>query len=129
MRASRALAAAMSALLAFAADATAASAALSEATRLTSEYSEWAGGRSNADSLVAGLRNAAPITLVTNGPGRGASMAGFTPVAPMSYAAVSDALANARHSLALAGIARPNAEQIQAALTGGEVRAEHPASP
>ena len=129
MKASRAVAASMAALLAFAANAMAASAALSESTRLTSEYSEWAGGRSNADSLVAGLRNAAPITLVTNSPGRGASMAGFTPVAPMSYAAVDNALANARHSLAIAGIARPNAEQIQAALTGGEVQAERPASP
>jgi hypothetical protein len=122
MKPSRAIATSLAACLAVAANAMAASAPAAEATRLSAQYSDWAGGRSNADSLVAGLRNAAPVTLVTNGPDRGASIAGFTPSAPMSYGAVGSALSDARRSLARVGISKPNAEQIQAALIGGEVR-------
>ena len=108
--------------LAVAANATAASAPATEATKLSAQYSDWAGGRSNADSLVAGLRNAEPITLVTNGPDRNVSLAGFTPSTPMSYGAVASTLSNAQRSLARIGVAKPNAEQIQAALVGGEVK-------
>jgi hypothetical protein len=68
------------------------------------------------------LRNAAPITLVTNGPDRSVSIAGFTPSAPMGYDSVKAALANAQRSLARVGVSHPNAEQIQAALIGGEVK-------
>jgi hypothetical protein len=39
----------------------------------------------------------------------------------MSYGAVNNALADAQRSLSRVGIAHPNAEQIQAALIGGEV--------
>ena len=116
------LAASLAASLAFAATAMAASApAPTEASRLASQYSDWAGSRSNADSLVAGLRNGAPITIVTNSPDRSVSIAGFTPVSSMSYGGVSSALAGAQHSLARLGIRQPNAEQIQAALIGGEI--------
>jgi hypothetical protein len=118
---SRALAASLAASLAFAANAMAASAPATEATRLSSQYSEWAGGRSNADSLVAGLRNGAPITIVTNGSDRAVSLAGFTPSAPMNYGNVASALSSAQRSLSRLGIAKPNAEQIQAALIGGEI--------
>jgi hypothetical protein len=121
MTISRALAASLAACLAIATNAMAAPSAPAEANRLTSQYSEWAGGRPNADSLVAGLRNGAPITLVTNGADRSVSMAGFTPTTSMSYGAVSSALANAQRSLSRIGIAKPNAEQIQAALIGGEI--------
>jgi hypothetical protein len=117
----RALAASLATSLAFAATAMAATAPSSESTRLTAQYSEWAGGKSNADALVAGLRNGAPITIVTSGPDRSKSIAGFTPAAPMSYGNVSAALGNAQRSLARLGISKPNAEQIQAALIGGEV--------
>ena len=119
MKAYRALAVS---LAAFAASSSmAASAPTTEATRLTSQYAEWAGGKSNADALVAGLRNGAPVTLVTNGAERSVSIAGFTPSAPMSYGNVGAALASAQHSLARLGIAKPTADQIQAALIGGEV--------
>ena len=121
MKTHRALAASLAASLAIAANAMAASAPASDAMRLSSQYSEWAGGKSNADALVAGLRNGAPITLVTNGPDRSVSIAGFTPAAPMSYGNVSAALSGAQRSLGRVGIAKPNAEQIQAALIGGEV--------
>ncbi len=109
------------AALAFAGNAPAANAPATEATRLSTQYSDWAGGRSNSDSLVAGLRNGAPITLVTNGPNRAVSIAGFTPGASMSYGSVGAALAGAQRSLARIGVTRPSAEQIQAALIGGEV--------
>ena len=115
------LAASLAASLAFAANAMAAVSHATEASRLATQYSAWAGGTSNAESLVAGLRNGAPITIVTNrGAGR-VSIAGFTPTASMSYGGVDSALSSARHSLARMGITHPTAEQIQAALIGGEV--------
>ena len=121
MERTRALAASLAATLAIAATAMAATAPQSDASRLASQYSSWAGGQSNADALVAGLRNGAPVTLVTNGADRSVSIAGFTPTTPMSYGAVGNALSNAQRSLSKLGIDRPTAEQIQAALIGGEV--------
>jgi hypothetical protein len=122
MNRTRALAASLAASLAFAAGAAAAAAApQTDASRLAGQYAEWAGGQSNADSLVAGLRTGQPITLVTNGADRSVSIAGFTPNAPMSYGAVNHALTNAQRSLSRLGIDRPSAEQIQAALIGGEI--------
>lgn len=115
------LAASLAASLAFAANAMAAAAPATEASRLTSEYSTWAGSRSNAEALVAGLRNGAPVTIVTNSADRSVSIAGFTPASSMSYGSVASALASAQHSLARLGIQKPNAEQIQAALIGGEI--------
>jgi hypothetical protein len=115
------LAASLAASLAFAANAMAASAPPTEASRLTSQYSTWAGGTSNAESLVAGLRNGAPITIVTNGADRSVSIAGFTPASSMSYGGVGSALANAQHTLSRMGISHPSAEEIQAALIGGEI--------
>lgn len=121
MTAYRALAASLAASLAVASGAMAATAPSSEASRLTAQYSSWAGGQSNAESIVAGLRNGAPITIVTNGADRSVSIAGFTPSGPMSMANVNAALAGAQRSLARIGIANPTAEQIQAALIGGEI--------
>ena len=121
MKSSRALAASLAAALGIAANAMAAPVPPTEGSRLSAQYSDWAGGKSNADSLVAGLRNGAPITIVTNGADRSVSIAGFTPSAPMSYGNVSAALSNAQRSLARLGIDKPTAEQIQAALIGGEV--------
>ena len=121
MKAYRALAVSLAASLAVASGAMATTNPSTETMRLSSQYSEWAGGRSNADSLVAGLRNGAPITLVTNGADRSVSIAGFTPSGPMSMGSVTAALAGAQRSLARIGIANPTAEQIQAALIGGEI--------
>ena len=121
MERSRALAASLAASLAIAATAMAATAPQSDASRLASQYSAWAGGQSNADALVAGLRNGSPVTLVTNGADRSVSIAGFTPTTPMSYGAVGNTLSNAQRTLSKLGIDHPSAEQIQAALIGGEV--------
>ena len=121
MHTTRALAASLAASLAIAASAVAATAPQTDASRLASQYSEWAGGQSNAEALIAGLRNGAPVTLVTNGADRSVSIAGFTPTTPMSFGAVGNALSNAQRTLSRLGIKRPTAEQIQAALIGGEV--------
>jgi hypothetical protein len=121
MNQTRALAASLAASLAFAASAMAATGPQTDASRLAGQYAEWAGGQSNADALVAGLRTGQPVTLVTNGADRSVSIAGFTPTSPMSQGAVSNALSNAQRSLARLGISRPSAEQIQAALIGGEI--------
>ena len=90
-------------------------------SRLTTNYAAWAGGKTNAESLVAGLRDGRTVTLVTNSPTDGVSLAGFTPSAPMNYGAIESLLSSAQRSLSRAGITRPNAEQIQAALIGGDV--------
>jgi hypothetical protein len=120
MKAYRALTVSLATALA-ATTAMAATAPVTEATRLTSQYSEWAGGKSNADALIAGLRNGSPVTIVTNGSDKSVSIAGFTPAASMSYGNVGTALSNAQRSLARIGITKPTADQIQAALIGGEI--------
>jgi hypothetical protein len=89
---------------------------------LSAQYATWAGGKSNIDSLIAGLRAGTSITMVTNTPETGSvSLAGFTPARPMTYGEIRSALASARKTLANMGIARPNADQIQTALIGGEI--------
>jgi hypothetical protein len=96
-------------------------ASAADASPLSSRYSSWAGGKSNADALVKGLRDGTPITLATTAPDRTVSLAGFTPPGRMSEEEVAAMLANARSTLSRVGIRQPTAEQIQAALIGGEV--------
>ena len=109
------------AALAFAAGAFAATAPPLDASSLSSRYSDWAGGKANADALVAGLTHGTSIALVTSGPDRTVSLAGFTPAGSMSVAAAENALAGARRRLDGLGIGRPTAEEIQAALIGGDI--------
>ncbi len=89
--------------------------------RIATDYSTWAGGRDNADALVSGLHRGTSITLSTKDSASDVSLAGFTPHGPMSYADVNDALARARADLERLGVRHPTAEQIQAALIGGDV--------
>ena len=96
--------------------------------RLSSQYAGWAGGKANADALVGGLRSGSPVTLVTTNSGSAVSMAGFTPAAPMTYGEVRSALGRARQALAQLGIANPTAEEIQAALIGGDITLRNGAS-
>ena len=116
----RALAASLAASLA-AFPALAANAVSHDASRIAAHYADWAGSPENAQSIVAGLRTGTPITIVTSGGDRRVSLAGFTPASSMSYGQVDGALAAAQRSLSRMGITRPTAEQIQAALIGGEV--------
>ena len=92
-----------------------------DANRIASKYSSWAGGKSNADSIVNGLQNGTTVMLATKGADNTRSLAGFTPPAAMSAEEVDAALSRARSTLASMGIRNPNADQIQAALIGGEV--------
>ena len=107
--------------LAFTAGAFAATAPQLDTSRLSARYTDWAGGKANADALVSGLTHGTSIALVTRGPNRTVSLAGFTAASPMTYSEAEWALAGARRRLDGLGIARPTAEQIQAALTGGYI--------
>jgi len=96
-------------------------AAVAPDSRLSSRYSSWAGSKANAENLVAGLQNGTTVMLMTSGPNNTRSLAGFTPPAAMSPEEVDSALAKARATLTSMGIRQPSADQIQAALVGGEV--------
>lgn len=102
--------------------ASSAMAAAPESARIASEFSAWAGGRQNAEALVRGLHDGTSVTLATTSADRRVSLAGFTPGGPMSFEEVRQALAAARSSLSRLGVREPDAEEIQAALIGGEVR-------
>jgi hypothetical protein len=117
----RMLAASLAASLAVAGSATAAATPANDTSRIASQYSSWAGSRANAEALVTGLHNGSAVTIVTTGADRSMSLAGFSPSSSMSYGNVNNALLNAQRSLARVGITRPTAEQIQAALIGGEI--------
>ena len=88
---------------------------------LAGQYATWAGGKANAEALVQGLRTGGSITISTLRNDGSSSIAGFTPRTALSPGEVSTALQRARASLARLGIDKPSAEQIQAALIGGEV--------
>jgi hypothetical protein len=107
--------------LAFTAGAFAAPASPFDQASLSSRYSGWAGGKANSDALVSGLIRGTSIALVTRGPDRTVSLAGFTAAGPMSYSEAENALAGARRRLDRLGISQPSAEQIQAALIGGDI--------
>jgi hypothetical protein len=94
--------------------------AVEAGARLASQHSSWVGGKSNLDSLLTGLRNGSSVTLVTTG-NNTRSLAGFTPQARMSDEEIATALAEARGTLRSLGIRQPTADQIQAALIGGEL--------
>ena len=92
-----------------------------ESAKLSSSFSTWAGGKSNSDSLVGGLRNSSTIHLTTTTNGK-VSTATFTPTTkPMGFGNVKLALSLAKRSLANLGITNPTAEQMQAALMGGAI--------
>lgn len=92
-----------------------------ESSRLAERYAAFLGGRANADAVVSGLRNGSSVTLVTGGADRNVNLAGFTPPGAMSDTQINNALGSAQRALTRLGIHKPSAEQIQAALIGGEV--------
>lgn len=107
--------------LALSVNAVAAMATSDDARKLSTQYSTWAGGKSNADALVTGMQNGTTVMLVTQGPDNTRSLAGFTPPAEMSTEEIASALARAKSTLAGMGVRQPSAGQIQAALIGGDV--------
>jgi hypothetical protein len=117
----RKLAASLAASLAAASSAMAATAPAGDTSRIITQYSSWAGSRANSEALVNGLRHGTTITLVTTSPDHSVSLAGFTPAAPMSEADIAHALSSAQRALTRLGVVHPTAEQIQAALIGGDL--------
>jgi hypothetical protein len=86
--------------------------------RLVDRFSRFAGSRTNAESLVNGLRNDQEVRL-TSSTQRSAS---FTPKTDkMGFGNVNIALSLAKATLAEQGIHRPTPQQIEAALNGGTI--------
>lgn len=91
--------------------------------KISSEYSSWAGSQANSDALVSGLRGGAPITLSTRDAAGNVNATTFTPsTGRQGYGNVKHSLALAQKNLANVGITQPSAQQMQAALNGGDVR-------
>jgi len=86
--------------------------------RLVDKFARFAGSRSNAESLVNGLRNDQEVKLTSTTQGS----ATFTPKTDrMGFGNVNIALTLARATLAEQGITRPTPDQIKAALNGGTI--------
>jgi len=86
--------------------------------RLVDKFARFAGSKSNAESLVNGLRNDQEVKLTSTTQGS----ATFTPkTEKMGFGNVNIALTLAKATLAEQGITRPTPQQIQAALNGGTI--------
>ena len=91
-------------------------------SKISSNFSAFAGSSENSDSLVTGLRSGGPITLSsTDAAGVTTTTTFDTPTGKMGYGNVNKSLLLARQQLADVGITQPTAEQIQASLVGGPV--------
>ncbi len=86
--------------------------------RLVDKFARFAGSKSNAESLVNGLRNDREVKLTSTTQGS----ATFTPKTDkMGFGNVNIALSLAKATLAEQGITRPTPQQIEAALNGGTI--------
>ncbi len=95
-----------------------------ESTRLSAEFSTFAGSDANSLALVTGLRDGSSFTLdetVTRPEGTTSNAQTTIQPAtgPLGYGNVRIALALAEASLARLGVIDPTAEEIAAALNGG----------
>jgi hypothetical protein len=89
-----------------------------ESTRLSGEFSTFAGSDMNSQALVNGLHAGSAITLQNaDGTSSGTTIQPLT--GKMGYGNVKIALSMAEASLAKAGITDPTAAQIAVALNGG----------
>jgi hypothetical protein len=94
---------------------------------LASNFTNLAGGTSNAQNLVNALRNGTSATLTTTTTPAGSTTPVTTtttidvPTKPMGWGNVKIALALAQKTLLAAGITQPTPAQLQAALNGGSV--------
>lgn len=86
--------------------------------RLVDKFTRFAGSKTNAESLVSGLRNDREVKLTSSTQGS----ATFTPKTDkMGFGNVNIALTLAKATLAEQGITRPTPQQIEAALNGGTI--------
>lgn len=91
-------------------------------SRISSDFSTFAGSTDNSSSLVTGLRSGSPITLSSTDAKGVTTTTTFTPpTGKMGYGNVFTSLALAKNQLAGLGITQPTAQDIQAALNGGNV--------
>lgn len=96
-----------------------------ESTRLSTQFTTFAGSDTNAQALVDGLHSGSSITLTetvagTNGAPSTTTTTTFTPdTGKMGYGNVRIALSLAEASLTKAGITDPTAAELEAALNGG----------
>lgn len=82
--------------------------------QLIGRYTELAGSKQNATSLVTGLRDGKEVRLAN-----GRTVETFTPpTGKMGYGNIDNALALAQESLADQGITKPTPAQLEAALMG-----------
>jgi hypothetical protein len=79
---------------------------------------DMAGSPQNLYSLVTGLTTGAPVRLAAAGPAGFNRIVAFTPPARLSPEQAAALVAQAARDLDLAGIGRPTAEQLGAALGG-----------
>ena len=94
--------------------------------KISGTFSSFLGSDSNA--VVTGLRNGTPITLTTTTPAAtpGAAPTVTTtvitpPTGQMGHGNVFTSLALAKQQLGQLGISQPTPQQLQAALTGGQI--------
>jgi hypothetical protein len=91
-------------------------------SRISSDFTSFAGSTQNSDALVSGLRNGSSITLAfTDAKGVTTTTTFDPPTGKMGYGNVYTSLALAKQNLANVGITDPTAQQLQASLMGGTV--------
>src|SRR5436190_8721853 len=89
-------------------------------SRISSDFSTFAGSTANSTSLATGLRTGSPITLTsTDAKGVITETTFSPPTGKMGNGNVFISLALAKQNLANLGITQPTPEQLQAALTNG----------
>jgi len=99
------------------------------AQKIAANYASLAGSRDNAIALVEALRYGAPVKLAQPEPTATKRVPAMIvlepPTGEMQWTDVDRALAMAQDALARAHIAHPTAEQLEAALLGGDVANDH----
>jgi hypothetical protein len=91
-------------------------------SKISSDFSTFAGSTANSSGLVSGLRNGSGITLSsTDAKGVTTSTTFTPPTGKMGYGNVFISLGLAQQQLTGLGITQPTAQDIQAALVGGTV--------
>jgi hypothetical protein len=92
---------------------------ISQVLGLAPQLVAFAGSDANFRSLVAGLSQGAPVTLVSTTPDGLTQTVTFTPAGTMSATDVARTLETARQQLISRGVGAPTAVQIGTTLVGG----------